>query len=55
MRRDIRTELHEGRLDSSHGTVSLPVEVGDTGKVAVRIVDVRSIESLKIISLGDTE
>jgi hypothetical protein len=35
------------------GTVSLPFEPGDNRKVAVKIVDDRGIESLKIIPLED--
>ena len=34
-----------------HGTVSLPFEAGENKKVAVKIVDDRGIESLKIIPL----
>jgi len=34
-----------------HGTVSLPFEIGENRKVAVKIVDDRGIESLKVISL----
>ena len=50
-------ERHPGRagrdlLDKFHGTVSLPFEAGENRKVAVKIVDDRGIESLKIIALG---
>ena len=38
-------------MEAFHGTVSLPFEAGDHRKVAVKIVDDRGIESLKIISL----
>jgi adenine-specific DNA-methyltransferase len=34
-----------------HGTVSLPFEAGDNRKVAVKIVDDRGIESLKVMPL----
>ncbi|MEJ8563143.1 hypothetical protein QTO30_19295 [Yoonia sp. GPGPB17] len=47
----IRAELEEDLLDQFHGTVSLPFEVGDHNKVAVKIVDDRGIESLKIVEL----
>ncbi len=34
-----------------HSTVSLPFEAGENKKVAVKIVDDRGIESLKVIPL----
>jgi len=49
----IRADLDEDMLDQFHGTVSLPFEAGENKKVAVKIVDDRGIESLKIISLDD--
>ncbi|MEO1345559.1 MAG: site-specific DNA-methyltransferase [Pseudomonadota bacterium] len=49
----IRAELDEDMLDQFHGTVSLPFEAGENKKVAVKIVDDRGIESLKIIVLDD--
>ncbi len=51
LKRDIRAELDESQLDKFHGTVSLPFEAGDNKKVAVKIVDDRGIESLKVIPL----
>jgi adenine-specific DNA-methyltransferase len=55
LKRDIRAELDESQLDSFHGTVSLPFEAGDNNKAAVKIVDDRGIESLKIIPLGNVK
>ncbi len=49
----IRAELDEDMLDQFHGTISLPFEAGENNKVAVKIVDDRGIESLKIIALDD--
>ncbi len=49
LKRDIKAELDESRLDKLHGTVSLPFEIGEGRKVAVKIVDDRGIESLKVI------
>jgi len=43
--------LDEERMKAFHGTVSLPFEAGENRKVAVKIVDDRGIESLRIISL----
>lgn len=51
LKKDIRAELNESLLTKFHGTVSLPFEPGDNRKVAVKIVDDRGIESLKIVSL----
>lgn len=52
LKKDIKAELDESRLAKLHGTVSLPFEPGDHRKIAVKIVDDRGIESLKVISLG---
>lgn len=51
LKKDIRAELNEALLDKFHGTVSLPFEAGENRKAAVKIVDDRGIESLKIIPL----
>lgn len=52
LKKDIKAELDESKLAKLHGTVSLPFEPGDHRKIAVKIVDDRGIESLKVISLG---
>ena len=36
---------------STRGTVSLPFEPGENKRVAVKIIDDRGIESLKIVDL----
>ena len=51
LKRDIRAELNEDLLAQFHGTVSLPFPAGDNRRVAVKIVDDRGIESLKITAL----
>jgi adenine-specific DNA-methyltransferase len=51
LRKDIKAELDESLLGKLHGTVSLSFEAGENRKVAVKIVDDRGIESLKIIKL----
>ncbi|MDZ4251475.1 MAG: site-specific DNA-methyltransferase, partial [Sulfuritalea sp.] len=53
LKKDIRAELDEDLLPQFHGTVSLPFAAGDNRKVAVKIVDDRGIESLKIVNLED--
>ena len=52
LKRDIRAELDESQLNKFHGTVSLPFESGENRKVAVKIVDDRGIESVKVIPLA---
>lgn len=51
LKKNILAELDEEGMKAYHGTVSLPFEAGENRKVAVKIVDDRGIESLKIISL----
>ena len=51
LKKNIRAELDESFLDKLHGTVSLPFEAGENRKVAVKIVDDRGIESLKVLPL----
>ena len=48
LRKTVRAELDEELLEQFHGTTSLPFEAGDHGRIAVKIVDDRGIESLKI-------
>lgn len=52
LKKTIRAELDESLLDEFHGTLSLPFAAGDNRCVAVKIVDDRGIESLKIIPLN---
>ena len=52
LKKNIRAELDESRLDKFHGTISLPFAAGDNRKIAVKIVDDRGIESLKVMSLA---
>ena len=51
LRKTVRAELDEDLLEQFHGTVSLPFEAGDNRRIAVKIVDDRGIESLKIMPL----
>jgi adenine-specific DNA-methyltransferase len=52
LKKVIKAELNEELIDEFHGTVSLPFQAGDNNRVAVKIVDDRGIESLKIIELA---
>ncbi|WP_295452450.1 site-specific DNA-methyltransferase [uncultured Thiodictyon sp.] len=51
LKKNIRAELDESLLDQFRGTVSLPFEAGENRKIAVKIVDDRGIESLKVMNL----
>jgi adenine-specific DNA-methyltransferase len=51
LKQDRAAELDEDLLEQFHGTVSLPFEAGDNRRIAVKIVDDRGIESLKIMPL----
>jgi adenine-specific DNA-methyltransferase len=55
LKKDIRAELDEDLLKHFVGTVSLPFEAGANHTVAVKIVDDRGIESLKIMKLTALE
>lgn len=52
LRKDIRAELNEDLLEQFHGAVSLPFAAGENRRIAVKIVDDRGIESLKVMDLG---
>ncbi|MGC8842014.1 MAG: hypothetical protein ACP5QZ_11265, partial [Candidatus Sumerlaeaceae bacterium] len=47
----LKAEIDEGLIEAYRGTVSLPFQRGDHKRIAVKIVDDRGIESLKIIAL----
>ncbi|OWY07214.1 site-specific DNA-methyltransferase [Thioclava sp. IC9] len=51
LKKTVRSELDEDLLERFHGTESLPFEAGEHKRIAVKIVDDRGIESLKIIPL----
>ena len=50
--KNLKAEIDEELIEAYRGTVSLPFEAGEHGRVAVKIVDDRGIESLKIIEVG---
>jgi len=51
LKKDIRAELDEDLLKHFVGTTSLPFEAGANATIAVKIVDDRGIESLKVMKL----
>jgi len=50
--RNLKAEIDEERIEAYRGTVSLPFQAGEHKRIAVKIVDDRGIESLKVIDLG---
>lgn len=50
--KNLKAEIDEDLIEQYRGTVSLPFDVGKNERVAVKIVDDRGIESLKIIAVG---
>jgi adenine-specific DNA-methyltransferase len=55
LKKDIRAELDLDLLGQFVGTVSLPFEAGPNATVAVKIVDDRGIESVKVMRLTPQE
>ena len=50
--RNLRAEIDSGLIEAYRGTISLPFEPGEHGRAAVKIVDDRGVESLKIVELA---
>ena len=50
--KNLRAEIDEEAMQAYYGTISLPFAPGKNGRVAVKIVDDRGIESLKILETG---
>ncbi len=51
LKKNIKAELDEALLEQFHGTTSLPFAAGENRKIAVKIIDDRGIESLKVMDL----
>jgi adenine-specific DNA-methyltransferase len=51
--RDAHATLNLDRLEQLSGYVSLPFEVGDQGRVAVKVVDLRGNEAVTVLSASD--
>ena len=49
--RNLKAEIDKDRIEAYRGTVSLPFDSGEHGRAAVKIVDDRGVESLKIVEL----
>jgi len=49
--RNLKAEIDPDLIEAYHGTVSLPFATGDNKRIAVKIIDDRGIESLRILNL----
>ena len=49
--KNLKAEIDEELIEAYRGTKSLPFSAGPNARVAVKIVDDRGIESLRIIAL----
>ena len=49
--RNLRAEIDPELIESYRGTISLPFALGDHKRVAVKVIDDRGIESLKVLQL----
>jgi len=49
--RELRSEIDDGLIQAYGGTVSLPFQPGRHRRIAVKIIDDRGIESLKLVAL----
>ncbi|AHB88527.1 type III N6-adenine DNA methyltransferase subunit M [Thermosynechococcus sp. NK55a] len=50
--RNLKAEIDAERIEAYRGTVSLPFEPGEHKRIAVKIVDDRGIESMKVMELS---
>ena len=50
--KNLKPEIDEELIEAYRGTVSLPFDPGHHKRVAVKIIDDRGIESLKIVEVG---
>ncbi len=50
--RNLKAEIDEDLIEAYRGTVSLPFESGEHRRIAVKIIDDRGIESLKIVEIA---
>ncbi|MGQ9823178.1 MAG: hypothetical protein ACUVQK_15055 [Thermogutta sp.] len=51
MAKNLKAEIDEERIGAYRSTVSLPFEPGEHKRIAVKIVDDRGIESLKVMEV----
>jgi adenine-specific DNA-methyltransferase len=51
--KNLKAEIDEDLIEAYRGILSLPFESGKNKRVAVKIVDDRGIESLKLLDLPE--
>lgn len=49
--KNLKAEIDEEKIEAFRGTVSLPFEKGNNAKIAVKIIDDRGIESLRVMEI----
>ena len=49
----LRAQIDQSRIEAYRGTVSLPFPAGEHRRVAVKVVDNRGVESLRLLSLDE--
>ena len=49
--KNLKAEIDEELIEAYRGTISLPFELGENSRIAVKIVDDRGIESMKVIEV----
>jgi len=50
--KNLKAEIDQELIEAYRGTVSLPFEAGDNKRIAVKIIDDRGIESLRILDIN---
>ncbi len=50
--RNLKAEIDEELIEAYRGTVSLPFDAGEHRRIAVKIIDDRGIESLRVMELN---
>ena len=53
--KNLKAEIDEDMIEAYRGTLSLPFEPGQNRRIAVKIVDDRGIESLKVVEVEEAE
>ena len=49
--KNLKAEIDTDLIEAYRGTTSLPFKAGENNRIAVKIIDDRGIESLKIIEI----
>jgi adenine-specific DNA-methyltransferase len=50
--KNLKAEIDPDLIEAYRGTESLPFEIGEHKRIAVKVIDDRGIESLKVVSVG---